>query len=301
MVDGTSMGMEPAIQSHDQLDLPDRLAGLAGDLLGRHSRGGQRPDLGVPLAELARRRAHPIRLRRCARSGTAIRVGSFRASRPAGTSRNDCGRRPCFDSRGAERPGGFAWSSGACRPWLCKFDRCETRSRANAGSASGDAARSRFEPSSTCLVASIHKVTATTRHASPATTVTEGHERPQSRGHARILPWLKRPVGLSPGVLSSLSRVQRPVASMGVGLRRRPTAPQPELAAVPYSPRRLRGRRRRPRGAGRPAAAAIRAQSSYSGLKVGGRFSSQPSFPRTGPNGVSTSSACRLSLCRLTG
>jgi len=45
--------MEPAIQSHDQLDLPDRLAGLTGNLLGRHSRGRQRPGLAVPLAELA--------------------------------------------------------------------------------------------------------------------------------------------------------------------------------------------------------------------------------------------------------
>ena len=46
---------------------------------------------------------------------------------------------------------------------------------------------------------------------------------------------------------------------------------------------------------------AMRAQSSYSGLKVGGRFSSQPSLPRIGPNLVSTSVACRFSLCRLTG
>ena len=36
----------------------------------------------------------------------------------------------------------------------------------------------------------------------------------------------------------------------------------------------------------RPARAATRAQSSYSGLNVGGRPSSQPSFPLTGPNGV---------------
>jgi hypothetical protein len=44
--------MEATIQSHDQFDLPDRLAGLAGNLLGRHSRGRQRPGLAVPLAEL---------------------------------------------------------------------------------------------------------------------------------------------------------------------------------------------------------------------------------------------------------
>ena len=46
---------------------------------------------------------------------------------------------------------------------------------------------------------------------------------------------------------------------------------------------------------------AIRAQSSYSGLNVGGRSSSHPSLPRIGPKGVSTSTACRLSLWRLTG
>ena len=43
------------------------------------------------------------------------------------------------------------------------------------------------------------------------------------------------------------------------------------------------------------------AQSSYSGLNVGGRSPSQPSFPFTRPKGVSTSTAWRFSLCRLTG
>ena len=52
---------------------------------------------------------------------------------------------------------------------------------------------------------------------------------------------------------------------------------------------------------GRPARTATRAQSSCSGLKVGGRPSIQPSFPFTGPNRVATSVACRRSLCRLTG
>ena len=71
--------MEATIQSHDQFDLPDRLAGLAGNLLGRHSRGRQRPGLAVPLAELAA--GALIRfLFDCARSGMAIKIGSFRAA-----------------------------------------------------------------------------------------------------------------------------------------------------------------------------------------------------------------------------
>ena len=77
MVDGTSRGMKPAIQSHDQLDLPDRLAGLAGNLLGRHSRGGQGPGLAVPLAELAAGAALPVPLRRCPGRESRSRVGSL--------------------------------------------------------------------------------------------------------------------------------------------------------------------------------------------------------------------------------
>ena len=44
--------MEPAIESHDQLDLPDGPARLASYFLGRGSHGGQRPGLAVQRAKI---------------------------------------------------------------------------------------------------------------------------------------------------------------------------------------------------------------------------------------------------------